>query len=594
MAGRIPQDFINDLVDRADIVEIISSRIQLKKAGREYKACCPFHGEKTPSFTVSPDKGFYHCFGCGAHGTVVGFLMEHDRLEFVEAVEELASYYGQDVPRERSSYNTESPSGNAALYELLNKAAERYQAELRNDQAAIEYLKQRGLDGKTAADFRIGVGPAGWDFILKALGKTDTDRDNLLKAGLVTKNEENRVYDRFRGRIMFPIRDGRGRIIGFGGRVMDNSEPKYLNSPETPVFHKGRELYGLYEARQAVRNPERLLVVEGYMDVVALAHHGIRNAVATLGTATTPDHLRTLFRFTLEIVFCFDGDKAGRKAAWRALEMTLPELKEGRQVRFLFLEEGADPDSVVRDGGAAAFNERLAQSLPLSEYLIEHLKAETDLNSLDGQARLAELARPLLGAIPEGVYRELLLDRLAAEVGMPAERLGQHLGSGADAPPAPRRRSAQSAAPQPAEGGPKTLIRKAVCLALQHPEAIGGAQVPDGLFDLPNPGIALLNDLLQTAAENPDIRPARLAEDFADHPDGGTHLQTLLVQDLHLDPGANWQQEFEQTLVAILRQELERRIRSLSARPASSLSAAEKTELRELYGQLSGHHGAGS
>jgi len=591
MAGRIPQDFINDLVDQADIVEIISSRIQLKKAGREYKACCPFHGEKTPSFTVSPEKGFYHCFGCGAHGTVVGFLMEHDRLEFVEAIEELASYYGREVPRERSSYGGDKPSGNAPLLDLLNKAGERYQAALRDAPEAIEYLKKRGLDGKTAADFRIGVAPAGWDFLLKGLGKSEADRENLLKAGLVTRNEDNRVYDRFRGRIMFPIRDGRGRIVGFGGRVTDNSEPKYLNSPETPVFHKGRELYGLYEARQAVRNPERLLVVEGYMDVVALAHHGIRNAVATLGTATTPDHLRTLFRFSREIVFCFDGDKAGRKAAWRALQITLPELKEGRQVRFLFLEEGADPDSVVREGGAPAFEERLAKSLPLSEYLIEHLKEETDLDSLDGQARLAELARPLLGAIAEGVYRDLLLDRLASEVGMPAERLGQHLGSGADAPPAPRRREARPA--ETAAGGPKTLIRKAVCLVLQHPEAMAGSRVPDGLFDLPNPGIALLTDLFHAAEENPDIRPARLAEEFAEHADGGAHLQTLLVRDLHLDPDANWRQELEQTLEAILRQELERRIRSLSARPAGSLSDAEKTELRELYGQLSGHHGAG-
>jgi len=590
MTGRIPQDFINDLVDQADIVEIISSRIQLKKAGREYKACCPFHGEKTPSFTVSPEKGFYHCFGCGAHGTVVGFMMEHDRLEFVEAIEELASYYGKDVPRERGGREAAPKGGNAPLLELLQQAAECFEAELRTEQPAIEYLKGRGLEGQTAADFRIGFAPAGWDFILKRLGKTDTDRENLLQAGLVLRNEDNRVYDRFRSRVMFPIRDGRGRVIGFGGRVMDGSEPKYLNSPETPVFHKGRELYGLYEARQATRSPERLLVVEGYMDVVALANNGIRNAVATLGTATTPDHLKVLFRFTREVVFCFDGDKAGRKAAWRALQITLPELKEGRQVRFLFLEEGEDPDSVVKEGGASAFQQRLDKSLPLSEYLIQHLKQETDITSLDGQARLAELARPLLASIPEGVYRELLLERLASEVGLTAERLGTLLGGGTPALQSPRRRT-ETPAPA-ADAGPRTLIRRAVCLALQHPADAAQATTPDALLELPNPGIALLTDLLQTAQDNPAIMPARLAEDLASHPDGGAHLQALLMQDLHLDPQANWRVELEQTLHAILRQELERRIRNLTTRPSGSLTTAEKQELRELYQQQSGLHGS--
>ncbi len=591
MAGRIPQSFIDDLVDRSDIVEVIASRIQLKKAGREYKACCPFHGEKTPSFTVSPEKGFYHCFGCGAHGTAIGFLMEHDRLEFVEAVEELASMQGIDVPREQGRGNSEPVSPTAPLLALLGKAGDAYQQALKDTPAAIDYLKGRGLRGQVAATYQIGYAPPGWDFTLKRFGKTDADRENLLKCGLVLRNEENRVYDRFRDRIMFPIRDSRGRIVGFGGRVMDNTEPKYLNSPETPVFHKGRELYGVYEARQANRKLETVLVVEGYMDVVALACHGITNAVATLGTATTPEHLQRLFRFAREIVFCFDGDKAGRQAAWRALQISLPELREGRQISFLFLDDGEDPDSVVRRGGADAFTGRLQRALPLSEYLIEHLKAETDLSSLDGQARLAELARPLLRAIPEGVFRELLLDRLAAEVGLSPARLGALLAVGIAGNSEPQEPPpAMEFTPQRPGAGRNTLVRKAVCLVLQQPRAAAGAAVPPGLTDLPNPGIALLHDLLLAAEENPDIRPARLAEEFAEHPDGGSHLQALLLQDLQLDvDDAGWAAELEQTLSTLLRQEVEKRFASLMAR-STALSDAEKQELRELQQQLASLH----
>jgi len=586
MAGLIPQDFINDLVDRADIVEILSNRIQLKKAGREYKACCPFHGEKTPSFTVSPEKGFYHCFGCGAHGTVVGFLMEHDRLEFVEAIEELASFYGLEVPRETGGKS--APASPAApLLELLSKAGDLYRDQLRDTPKAIDYLKQRGLNGRVAADFGMGYAPPGWDFLLNKLGTSDDRRENLLKAGLLIRNEDKRVYDRFRDRIMFPIRDSRGRVVGFGGRVMDNTEPKYLNSPETPVFHKGRELYGLYEARQAVRNPERLLVVEGYMDVVALACHGIHNAVATLGTATTAEHLQRLFRVTREIVFCFDGDAAGRKAAWRALQLTLPELREGRQVRFLFLADGEDPDSVVRDGGAAEFESRLADSQPLSEYLIEHLKAETDLTSLDGQARLAELAKPLISAIPEGVFRDLLLDRLASEVGLSATRLGELLTGTAK----PGRKPAPTSQHRVRAGdGRNTLIRRAVCLVLQQPSAAATVAIPDGLFDLPNPGIALLTDLLAAAQEKPNSKSARLAEEFASHPDGGSHLAALLVTELHLEPDSNWSAELQETLEAVLRQELEKRFADLTRKAATGLSDDEKQEMRGLQRRLAELH----
>ena len=352
MSGLIPQHFIDDLIARADIIEVIGKRVQLKKAGREFKANCPFHDEKTPSFTVSPAKGFYHCFGCGAHGTALGFLMEYDHMSFVEAVESLASSMGIEVPRDESQRPAHRYD---ELFELLAKVERYYQANLRNNDAAKDYLKARGIDSATAKRFSIGYASAGWSTVLDKFGKSNEIIERLLAVGLVIRKDNASHYDRFRDRIMFPIRDARGRCIGFGGRVIGDQEPKYLNSPETVLFHKGRELYGLYEARQAIRNIEMLVVVEGYMDVVGLARHGIEFAVATLGTATSDDHLTRLFRLTEEVIFCFDGDSAGRAAAWRALEATLPQIREGRQIRFVFLPEGQDPDSFIRDNGAKAF-----------------------------------------------------------------------------------------------------------------------------------------------------------------------------------------------------------------------------------------------
>jgi DNA primase len=374
MSGLIPQHFIDDLIARADIIEVLGKRIQLKKAGREFKANCPFHDEKTPSFTVSPAKGFYHCFGCGAHGTALGFLMEYDHMSFVEAVESLAGSMGIEVPRDESQRPAHRYD---ELFELLTKVERYYQANLRNNDAAKTYLKDRGIDGATAKRFGIGYA-----------------------AALIIRKDNASHYDRFRDRIMFPIRDARGRCIGFGGRVIGDQEPKYLNSPETVLFHKGRELYGLYEARQAIRNIEMLVVVEGYMDVVGLARHGIEFAVGTLGTATSDDHLTRLFRLTEEVIFCFDGDSAGRAAAWRALETTLPQIREGRQIRFVFLPENQDPDSFVRDNGAKAFEGALAEGVPLSDFLVQELALKVDMDSVDGRARLAELAKALVKRIP--------------------------------------------------------------------------------------------------------------------------------------------------------------------------------------------------
>ena len=430
MAGKIPQHFLDDLLDRVDIVDVINSRVQLKKTGKNYSACCPFHDEKTPSFTVSPDKQFYYCFGCQANGNALGFVMDYERLSFPEAVEQLANYMGLEVPREETTpFEDERAKHKKRLYDTLDKADRFYRQQLRSHRSArqaVDYLKSRGLDGKTSADFGIGYAPPGWDNLLLELGEDATSLRLQVDAGLlIEKPEQNKRYDRFRNRIMFPIRDTRGRTIAFGGRVLGDDKPKYLNSPETPVFHKGRELYGLYEATQSPGELSNVVVVEGYMDVVALAQFGIDNAVATLGTAITGPHLEKLFRYTPEVVFCFDGDQAGRKAAHRALENCLPMMEDGRSARFLFLPEGHDPDTMVRETGAERFRDRLAEAQPLSQFLFATAGEGIDTSTPDGKARLAKNAAPYLNNIPANIFRELMVGELATLTGMNADKLDQ-------------------------------------------------------------------------------------------------------------------------------------------------------------------------
>jgi DNA primase len=528
MAGGIPQDFIDDLVARADIIEVIGRRVQLKKAGREFKACCPFHDEKTPSFTVSPAKGFYHCFGCGAHGTAVGFLMEYDHMSFVEAIESLASSMGLDVPRDES----ERPARRYdELFSLMKTVETHWQGCLRDHPAAIDYLKQRGIDGATAKRFGIGYAPEGWSHLLDKFGKTAEATERLLATGLIIRKDNGKHYDRFRERIMFPIRDARGRTIGFGGRSLGDGEPKYLNSPETVLFHKGRELYGLYEARQALRQIEHLVVVEGYMDVVALARNGIDFSIATLGTATTAEHLNVLFRLTDSVVFCFDGDRAGKDAAWRALENALPQIREGRQIRFVFLPEGHDPDSFVNELGSDAFLEALEQGMALSDFLIGEFADQVDMDTVDGKARLAELAKPLVNRIPPGVYRELLIGSLADRVGLSAEKLGKMLGQpgAADAggrAPAPARRRPL---PGKAAGRP-SVVRRAITLLLNHPGAADKLDI-EKLAGIDRPGVALLHDLIEMVQAEPNITTAGLLERWRHHEEG-RHLGKLAAGEL--------------------------------------------------------------
>ena len=435
--ARLPQAFLDDLLDRLDIVEVIDRRVKLKKTGKNYSACCPFHDEKTPSFSVNPERQFYYCFGCGAGGNAIGFVMDYERLDFREAVEGLAQTVGLEVPKDDPRSGREPPKDqNKPLYEALERASKFYELALRQHaerHKVVNYLKGRGLTGEIARDFRIGFAPAGWDNLIQANGGDEASQDLLMRSGMLVKNDKGRTYDRFRERVIFPIQDQRGRVIAFGGRVLGDDKPKYLNSPETPVFQKSRELYGLWQARKHPRRIERIVVVEGYMDVIALAQHGIPYAVATLGTSTSETHLERLFRIVPEVVFCFDGDDAGRKAAFRGLEATLPAMQDGRQAKFLFLPEGEDPDTVVRAKGKAFLENLFDHADPLETFLFKHLAEGLDLESMDGRARFSKLAAPHLHRLPEGVFKTLMYQALAEKTGIDVDSLKR-----LQPPPAPR------------------------------------------------------------------------------------------------------------------------------------------------------------
>lgn len=426
MSGLIPQRFIDDLLSRVDIVDVVDSRVKLRKTGKNYSGLCPFHQEKSPSFSVQPEKQFYYCFGCGAGGNALGFLMNFENMDFPQAVELLAKDMGLEVPREEGTRggNKAASSRHEALLLLLNEVSQWYQLQLRqHPQKArpVDYLKARGLSGQIARDFGIGYAPPGWDNLFRQFGTDDSRKRQLLDTGMLIENPENQknpLYDRFRDRIMYPIRDSRGRVLGFGGRVLGNDKPKYLNSPETAVFRKGEELYGLFEAKQKLKKPTRFLIVEGYMDVIALAQHGIHYCVATLGTATSAIHLRTLFKLAPEVVFSFDGDNAGRDAAWRALQVALPLMEDGRSARFLFLPEGQDPDTQVRRIGAAAFEASLNSATRFVDFFYDTLCARLDINSFEGKAQLGKLALPLLDKLPTGIFKQLMLDQLSKLTGV--------------------------------------------------------------------------------------------------------------------------------------------------------------------------------
>lgn len=642
MPGKIPQAFIDELLNRVDIVEVIDSRMELKRGGRNYKGLCPFHKEKTPSFSVNPDKQFYYCFGCGAGGNAIGFVMEHDRQSFPEAVENLAKLAGLEVPREDNGRPDPREALNP-IYDVLTQCDNFYQQQLRKHPSAplaVKYLKGRGLTGKTAKTFGIGLAPAGWDNLLKALGGDDKQNELLATAGMLIAKENKSYYDRFRDRIMFPIRDVRGRVIAFGGRVMGDDTPKYLNSPETPAFNKSRELYGLYESRMANRQLDQLVIVEGYMDVVALAQAGISYAAATLGTAVGKAHLERVFRYTPKVIFCFDGDNAGRAAARRALEATMPLMLDGRQANFLFLEEGEDPDSLVSKIGKDAFEEELARGQSIADYLFETLSAGLDLGSLDGRARLSKLALPLIQKAPEGIFKKLLVQELAKVTGLDVATMGELAvdptiettptpAAPAEAPPieeAPPMESMPMDGPadgpppteddyhfeeppafeedglgeapehtQPPERLEKRLVEKdpiraALALLLFHPALAPALENWDDLRTIGTIEGELLVEMLDLLQIEPDATTYHLVGRWV-----GTHKDRYARQLLSYENFLTEEEARVEFLHAVQRiralesrKALEQELAQLTSAPPSSLTGDQKHRILELMGTLKG------
>lgn len=571
MAGRIPQDFIQELLARVDLVDLIDARVPLKSSGSSFVARCPFHTEKSPSFHVRRDRQFYHCFGCGAHGNAIGFLMEYERLSFPEAVEALAERVGLQVPRDAAQITDERQTRQLqGLYEVQEAAAQYYSGQFKEASAtrAVEYLKRRGLNGELAKRYRLGYAPPGWRNLPAELS---TD---LLEASGLLVVKEGHGYDRFRDRIMFPIRDRRGRIVGFGGRVLGDDTPKYLNSPETPVFRKHAEVYGLYELLEVMPKPERILVVEGYMDVIALAQNGIPNAVATLGTATSGDQVKLLFRYTSELVFCFDGDKAGQKAAWKALEASLPTLREGRQLRFLTLPAGEDPDSLVRTEGARTFTARMESALPFSNYFFTHLGGGLDLHTIEGGAALVNSARPLLEKIPAGVFRDMLEARLA--------ELSGHQFFDDAAKSTTLVQTGYSISRASVE---LTPVRMVLILLLQNPDLFGTITPATRrrLENHPEAG-EFIRKLLAVIEARPGILGGGLQEFFRDTQEEAwikklINWETGVVQDQVSNVFADYLSSVEKQVTIQNRDE---RWRELAQKRPSELTVEEREEIRNL------------
>jgi len=574
MAGRIPRVFINDLLARTDIVDLIDARVKLKKQGKNYHACCPFHHEKTPSFTVNGEKQFYHCFGCGAHGNAVDFLMNYDRLEFVETIEELATMHGLEVPYEAGTGPTQiERHQRQSLYQLMEQLSAFYQQSLQQSSGAParSYLQQRGLSDDVIRHFAIGFAPAGWDNALKRFGRDADSRRALNDAGMLVTNDQGRSYDRFRERVMFPIRDKRGRVIAFGGRVLGDGMPKYLNSPETEVFHKGRQLYGLYEAQQNHPNLQRLLVVEGYMDVVALAQFGIDYAVASLGTSTTAEHIQLLFRATDNVVCCYDGDRAGREAAWRALETALPYLNDGRQLRFMFLPDGEDPDTLVRKEGKEAFEQRMEQAQPLSTFLFESLLPQVDLSSPDGRAKLSTLALPLITQVPGETLRLYLRQELGNKLGLLDDSQLDKLMP----------KQAENANPYQAPQLKRTTMRILIGLLVQNPQLATLIPSLEGLEQTKQAGLPLFVELVQTCLAQPGLTTGQLLELYRDN-EFSQQLETLATWN-HMIVEDMVEQTFLDTLASLYDSVLEQRLETLIAQARTrGLSAEEREEVRSL------------
>ena len=510
MSDLIPQDFIDDLVQRIDIIEVISNRIEIKKAGREYKGLCPFHTEKTPSFTVSQEKGFYHCFGCGAHGTALGFLMDYGNQTFIEAIEELSKIAGVEIPKTKQ--DRAKNKKNKSLQELTAEIMGQFIQNLSQSEKAIAYLKNRNIDGKTAKKFSIGFANDSWDDILTTFGTSDTRVKKLLDCGLIIKKDDSGYYDRFRNRIMFPIRDNKGNVLGFGGRIIDDGEPKYLNSPETQLFKKGQLLYGMFESKEALRSSSEAIIVEGYTDVIALSMNGFGNALATLGTATTDTHIKNVFRFANKITFCFDGDRAGKDAAWKACEICLPNLTAKKEVGFLILPDNQDPDQIIASSGPQLLKKLLDDALPLSDFLIQTIKKEFAVNTINGRAMAAEKSMSLVNKIPGGIYKDLMIEKIASELKMKVSQLKnirtQARMGNIQRKSSPLKEKDYRRRP--------SLIRQAIKILIHYPDLAKNINLEKTFHFIDDKGIKVFDEILNFIQSRESIKSATISEHFQD------------------------------------------------------------------------------
>jgi len=570
MAGMIPRPFIDDLLVRVDIVDLIDSHLPLKKSGNSFVARCPFHTEKTPSFAVTRTKQLFHCFGCGAGGNAISFLMDFSHLSFVEAVEDLASFAGIEVPRESGNPSFKKSTASNS-FQVLEQAASFYVEQLRSNPEAsnaVDYLKNRGLSGEIAQEFHIGFAPNSWDSLSKKFKIQE-----LIEAGLAIAKDTGGAYDRFRGRVVFPIRDRRGRVIGFGGRVLDDSLPKYLNSPETDVFHKGKEVYGLYELLSHNAKPARILVVEGYMDVIALAQFGINYSVAALGTATSKEHLELLFRFSSEIVLCFDGDKAGQEASWRAVSAAFPSLRDGRQIKIMQLPLGIDPDNLIREKGLSYFEQKINESQALSDYFFERLSQGLNLSDLEGRASLINKAKTYLEKLPNGVFQELMQNKLKALSKVDTLNIFHN-------------KTAANKQTNEQVDNKLSPIRLIISLLLQNPELIEELESKNVNWALINfPGVDLLKKIVEIITSNPNISLPCLLEHFRGQEEE-KYIKIMMNHEFFIS-GTEIKEEFSGAIDRLISQGNENRLDQLIAKERESgLDAQQQKELLAMLAGL--------
>ena len=578
MSERIPQDFIDDLIERADIGEVIGRRVEIKKAGKEFKACCPFHNEKTPSFTISPEKGFYHCFGCGAHGTALGFLMDYERLTFVEAIEEVAKMLGVSVPKTKE--NIAKSKERNSLKDLLQNISNYYEQNLKGSDKAIKYLKSRGIDGKTAKHYALGFSIDSWDDITHKFGVTQEDKKKLLACGLLIEKDDGGFYDRFRNRLMFPIKNNKGEIVGFGGRIIDDEEPKYLNSPETSLFKKGELLYGLYESKKSIADKRKAIIVEGYTDVIGLYQNKIGNSLATLGTATTEIHINKIFRISDQIIFCFDGDNAGKKAAKKAMELCLPLVRKNKEARFLLLEDD-DPDEFIRNKGFKAFEKLIKEAQSMDEFLINLCNQESDINSIKGKANAAENAMTLANKIRDGIYKDLLIKRIAQEYDLTEEKLKKyHASNKKNTSTKSFSGSGSKKVSSRAKKRP-SLIKQAIRILLHKPELVRTINISNQFKFIDEKGIDVFRKIARLVNEKDKVKLATIIEHFPD-PKLQEYLSKLATEQ-NLIKDNELASEFDDIIKRLDLQDQRKELTSLiSKAKKSNLNDSDQSRLKEL------------